>query len=253
MSSKISEIEIERREEEDMKKAAAKVARIKKEAARIAAKEAARIAAEEKEKAKTTIPQKKHEVVKRRILSKEDDEYWSGDSGDSGDVYPLWKIVEGPPTRTTTNENPHNKNYTVITRYLFNYRGTREFKTMFLIPKDAEVVLMPENKDVSAYYSVRVGDAFVYISTKFGEVKPGMLIEGWAELSVKKVKKPNIGPRSGLYPYVNIRRLLEDSQRPEFILEFDSEKRFVENGSFAFTPASGRSRTVLHMSRTNEK
>ena len=165
-----------------------------------------------------------------------------------GSLFPLWKIAEGPSTRTSAPGDPHDRGYIFVTRHLFNLSGTKEFKTMFLIPKNAEIVLVPENEDTPAHYRVPVGDAFVYISTEFGKVESGMSIEGWAELKVKAVKRPNIGPRVGFYPYANIWRPLEENQLSEFILELDSKKEFVAEGDFAFTPSSGNKKTILRMS-----
>lgn len=228
------------------------------------AQEAARVAATIKTAEEEKEPPKKHRVVTRRKIKVEKDpepvqdkrhnngrEQKNGNwkQHQNGNLFPLRKIAEGPSTRTSANGNAHDRNYTVITRHLFNFNGTKEFKTMFFIPEDAEVVLVPKNRDTLAHFRVPMGDAFIYISTDFGEVKPGMSVEGWAELKVKAVKRPSVGPRSGFYPYANIWRPLEKDQLPEFILELDSEKWFVANKNFAFTPASGKEKTILHMNK----
>jgi len=169
----------------------------------------------------------------------------SNGNGSRGEVVRLRDIAEKSPSiGTSINGEPDDENYTIITRYLF-----KKLRACILIPENAEIVEVPEHPEFLAHYRVRFGDGFCFFVRKFFDnLKPGDFIEGIVRIEVKKVEKPNQKIRTGYYPHLSF---VESSNedRAIFFVEFNSEKRYVPKGSIDFTPASGRKRTILHLTK----
>ena len=179
-------------------------------------------------------------VISRRQLSRFHEE-----RNGNGKVVKLWYICKEKPFATSKNGEEDDENYTIVTRHLF-----KEFTVCILIPKNAKIVEVPEYPESPAHYRVQFGDGFCFFPKEFfGDLKPGDIVEGTARVEVKKVEKPNdqeVG--MGCYPNLSFEDMLYGDE-PTFFADFDSQRRFVPEGSIDFTPASGSKRTILHLTK----
>ncbi len=162
-----------------------------------------------------------------------------------GRVIGLQDIGERKPFATSESGEQNNGDYTVVTRHLFD-----KLTVCILIPENAKIVEVPEYPESPAHYRVRFGDGFCFFTKKFfGNLKPGDIIEGTARVEVKKVEKPNNQKvKTGYYPNLSFEDPLYGNE-PTFFADFDSQRRFVPEGSIDFTPASGNKRTILHLTK----
>ena len=154
----------------------------------------------------------------------------NGDQSPRGEVVRLSNVAESPSTRPPRNG---------VSWHLYEKCNLSVF-----IPRDAEIKEKEENDDLSARFSVKIGDAFVYISKELSP-EPGSYLKGEGELKVKKIVGRK-GKLPAYYPFANLVGPLENGEEPEYIVEFDSVKRHVPEGSKDFTPASGGERTIMH-------
>ena len=159
----------------------------------------------------------------------------NSDNGDhtTGEVIRLSDVAKSSSTRPPRNG---------VSWHLYE-----ECNLSVFIPKDAEIKEEKENNDLPARFSVRIGDAFIYISKELSP-EPGRFIEGRGDVKVKMVSGKNRkGKLSVYYPFINLWKPLRNGEEPEYVAEFDSKKRYVPERSKDFTPASGSERTILHL------
>jgi|GEM_PF-4416503 len=127
-----------------------------------------------------------------------------------------------------------------VTKHLY-----RECFVSFVVPWNAKITKVA-NKDLSAFWKIRCGDGHIFISAKHFDPKPGDILEGRGEVKVKMVNGDKGVAR---YPYLNIWEPLGEDELPEYLVEFNSRRRYVPNGSFDLSPASGKKKTILHATK----
>ena len=137
--------------------------------------------------------------------------------------------------------DPDSKEYTVIGKYL--YRNKDEEKIVFnlslLIPEDMEIEKVPGHEGGNLpHFRIQFGDILVFIYSE-EPPKPGDYINGLAEIEVGESKRPNMGPKTRLYPAISL-FVGYGGDLPKFSVEINSTKRnMVPKGSFGTSPTHG--------------
>ncbi len=154
----------------------------------------------------------------------------------------LWEIVKGyaPSTRTSVKGQPHERDYTLITRHIFPYK----FLVGIKIPENAQVKHIPGYPESPEHYEVMIGDAFIYTDISLMPI-PKEWLNGVIEIKVKRVLNPNMGAKEAVYVYANMYPT-ENGQILDHEAVFDSNEDTRVPGMH-FGPSSGRYGTFLHL------
>lgn len=215
------------------------------ETERSSAVKAAKVQKEEKPTPKSQLESsgiKRIVKTNRKRLTTKHEELDTGRTKKSKSSFmSLWEIVKGnaPSTRTSVKGQPHERDYTLITRH--RYPG--DFILGIRIPKNAQIKHVPSYPESPEHWEIKQGDAFVYIDSKINPI-PGGWVNGVGEIKVKLVNKPNKGQR-GVYVYLNIYPA-ENGQVPEYEVVFDPNTDTRVPG-LHFGPSSGMEKTFLHL------
>ncbi|MCK4860124.1 MAG: hypothetical protein KAS87_06170 [Candidatus Omnitrophica bacterium] len=194
--------------------------------------------------------------VKRQQLRSHASQFQKERDGNNGDrnrgqVVVLHRVVaawkknpdhEGEPEWTVAKGDPDARDYTVVGKYL--YRDNNEEKITFnlslFIPENMEVEEVPGHEGGNLpHFRIQFGDILVFIYSE-EPPKPGDYISGLAEIEVSESKRPNMGPKTRLYPTINL-FVGYGEDLPGFSVEINSaKKKTVPKGSLSTSPTYGR-------------